>query len=251
MDQMAGLRDGSQVVIRRVTPADAPLLADAFQRLSRESRELRFLTAKSRLSMSELRYLTEVDGHLHEALGAVDPATGQGVGVARFARLAPDAEVAEVAVTVVDAWQRRGLGTLLLEELTDRARAEGIVRYTALVSGENTVVVDLLHRIGAHVRDADPKSGVLEYEIELAVSGLGDTLRSALRAVAGGHMAPPKRIADALSALLAYRLAPREGERGPTSRPRRRASKDDARQTDGRPQLRRARGPSGDRGDGT
>jgi RimJ/RimL family protein N-acetyltransferase len=211
---MAVLRDGSEVVIRRVTPADAPLLAEGFERLSRESRKLRFLTSKSHLSTRELRYLTDVDGHFHEALGALDPATGKGVGVARFARLAQDAEVAEVAVTVADAWQQRGLATLLLEELTDRARAEGITRYTALVSSENTVVLDLLRRIGAHVREIDPVSEAIEYEIELAASGLGHSLRSALRAAAGGHMAPPKRIVDALGALLSNRLPVGGGEPG-------------------------------------
>jgi RimJ/RimL family protein N-acetyltransferase len=236
---MAALRDGSEVVIRRVTSADAPLLAESFERLSRESRELRFLTAKSHLSARELRYLTEVDGHFHEALGALDPATGQGVGVARFARLAPDADVAEVAVTVADAWQQRGLGTLLLEQLTDRARAEGITRYTALVSAENTVVVDLLRRIGAHVREIDPVSEAIEYEIELAASGLGHSLRSALRAVAGGHMLPPKRIVDALSALLSNRLPVVEGEPGRVGGPSRRTPGEEAGLPDADAQLPR------------
>jgi RimJ/RimL family protein N-acetyltransferase len=197
----ARLRDGSEVFIARITPGDAPVLAEGFQRLSRESRELRFLTSKSRLSPSELRYLTDVDGHDHEALGAVDAATGRGVGVARFARLQPGGDVADVAVTVVDEWQRRGLGTLLLEELTARARAEGIARYTALVSGENEAAIKLLRNIGAHVRNTTPASGAIEYEIELAPTGLGDTLRSALRAAASGRMTPPRRITDALRAL--------------------------------------------------
>jgi RimJ/RimL family protein N-acetyltransferase len=209
-DQIALLRDGSEVVIRRVTPTDAPVLAEGFERLSRESRRLRFLTAKPHLSKGDLKYLTEVDGHNHEALGALDPATGRGLGVARFVRLAPDADVAEVAVTVTDAWQQRGLGTLLLEALTDRARTEGVLRYTALVAGDNTVVIDLLHRMGAHVRDGDAASHddgdaasqAVEYELDIAKTGLGDSLRAALRAVAGGVMTPPARIVDALAALV-------------------------------------------------
>ncbi len=76
--EVATLRDGSEVLISRLTPADAPLLADAFTRLSEESRRLRFLGPKPSLSSAELRYLTEVDGHRHEALSAIDPATGQG-----------------------------------------------------------------------------------------------------------------------------------------------------------------------------
>lgn len=78
------LRDGREVLVGRLTPSDAPVLADAFTRLSEESRRLRFLSPKPELSPSELRYLTEVDGHQHEALCAIDPGTGQGVGVAEY-----------------------------------------------------------------------------------------------------------------------------------------------------------------------
>jgi GNAT superfamily N-acetyltransferase len=212
MDRTAVLHDGSEVIIRRLTPGDAPVLAEGFERLSRESRRLRFLTAKPNLTRSDLKYLTEVDGHNHEALGALDPRTGRGLGVARFVRLAPGGDVAEVAVTVTDDWQRRGLGTLLLEVLTDRARAEGITRYTALVADENTVVVDLLRRMGAHVREGDAGSNAVEYELEIAKAGLGDSLRSALRAVAGGVMSPPARIADALAALIPDLLPLRNGK---------------------------------------
>jgi GNAT superfamily N-acetyltransferase len=199
------LRDGSEVMIRELTPLDAPVLAEAFERLSTESRDLRFLGSKPRLSTVELEYLTDVDGHSHEALGAVDVVTGRGVGVARFVRLAPEAPVAEVAVTVVDDWQRRGLATLLLEELNERARAEGIERYTALVSGENRAVVALLDHIGARILSADASAGTVEYEVDLPATGLGHSLRAALRAAASGHMTLPRRMAEALSSLLDHR----------------------------------------------
>lgn len=201
MRRMPSLRDGSEVIIRQITPADAPTLAAAFERLSDESRALRFLGANTSLSPHDLRYLTEIDGHAHEALGAIDPLTGQGVGVARFVRLAPDGRVAEVAVTVVDAWQGRGLGTLLLEQLSDRARAEGIERYTALVEGENRAVVTLLQHIGAEVRHEDVGSGAVEHQVEIAPTGLGNSLRAALREAASGRAPVPRSIAEALRAL--------------------------------------------------
>jgi GNAT superfamily N-acetyltransferase len=202
MAGMARLRDGSEVTIRELTPRDAPVLAEAFERLSPQSRDMRFLGAKPRLSTNDLRYLTEVDGRLHEALGAVETASGKGVGVARFVRLDPRAPVAEVAVTVVDGWQRRGLGTLLLEKLSERARAEGIERYTALVSGENRAVVGLLDAIGARVLAANAAAGTVEYEVELAPVGLGQSLRAALRAAASGQMTLTRRAAEALGSLL-------------------------------------------------
>jgi len=108
------------VLIRPVHGTDAPLLADGFARLSARSRQMRFLMAKRELSPAELRYFTEIDHHDHEALGAVDRASGRGVGVARYVRSAEDARSAEIAVTVVDEWQGRGLGTAALAESPDK-----------------------------------------------------------------------------------------------------------------------------------
>jgi RimJ/RimL family protein N-acetyltransferase len=160
------LRDGSKVVIRQVRSADAPLLADGFARLSPESRRLRFLRRKDALSAAELRYFTDVDHHDHEALGALDRAGGRGVGVARYVRDADDPHAAEIAVTVVDDWQGRGLGTELLAQLSGRARAEGIRRFTALASADNVVVAALLRGAGAGL--VRREHGTVEYEIELA-----------------------------------------------------------------------------------
>jgi RimJ/RimL family protein N-acetyltransferase len=162
------LRDGSKVVIRQVRSADAPLLADGFARLSPESRRLRFLRRKDALSAAELRYFTDVDHHDHEALGALDHAGGRGVGVARYVRDADDPHAAEIAVTVVDDWQGRGLGTALLAQLSGRARAEGIRRFTALVSADNAAMTALLRRLCA-----DPvrrEYGTVEWEITLLPS---------------------------------------------------------------------------------
>src|SRR5207342_1997238 len=109
-------------------------------RLSPESRRLRFLRRKDELTPAELRYFTDVDHHDHEALGALDHTGGRGVGVARYVRDAGDPQAAEIAVTVADDWQGRGLGTELLAQLTRRARCEGIGRFTALVSANNAAM---------------------------------------------------------------------------------------------------------------
>jgi RimJ/RimL family protein N-acetyltransferase len=162
------LRDGSEVLIRPVQSADAPLLAGGFARLSAKSRQMRFLTVKKELSPAELRYFTELDHHDHEALGAVDPADGSGVGVARYVRSAEDPQAAEIAVTVVDAWQGRGLGTELLVQLSDRARSEGICRFTALAAADNMAVAGLARRMGADL--ARRESATVLYEIPLVPS---------------------------------------------------------------------------------
>jgi GNAT superfamily N-acetyltransferase len=202
------LRDGSLVRIARITPGDAPLIAAGFERLSAESRRLRFLTSKPTLSSSELRYLTEVDGHRHEALGAIDPATGQGIAIARFVCDEADPSRAEVAVTVADEWQRRGLGTILLDRLADRAREEGVERFTALMAGDNPASSSFLEALGT-VKVVEVGGGALEYEIELAPKGLGSQLETLLRAAATGHWQMPPRVCDALRALVPIHFPPR------------------------------------------
>lgn len=200
------LQDGSEVLIGRVTPADARLLAEAFARLSEESRRLRFLGPKPHLSSSELRYLTEVDGHRHEALAAIDPQTGQGIGIGRFVRDRQRPVRAEVAITVADAWQRRGLGKLLLERLADRAREEGITSFSALVSHDNRNMHALLKRIDASAHVSQISNGVAEYEIEIAPKGLGSQLEAALRAAAAGHLQIPPRLWELLRGIVPLRL---------------------------------------------
>ena len=171
------LRDGSGVLIRPVRTTDAPLLAEGFTRLSATSRWLRFLTAKQELSPAELRYFTDVDHHDHEALGALDQADGRGVGIARYVRSADDPYAADLAVTIVDAWQGRGLGTELLARLADRALDEGIHRFTALVAAENEVVGLLLRKMRASL--VSRESSTLQYEIALVPGAEPDGDRSA------------------------------------------------------------------------
>ncbi|MGZ4590646.1 MAG: N-acetyltransferase family protein [Actinomycetes bacterium] len=161
------LRDGSAVQIRQVRGTDAPLLADGFNRLSAESRRLRFLTPKTQLSQEELRYFTDVDHHDHEAIVALGR-DGRGAGVARFVRDAEDPQAAEIAVTIVDDWQGRGLGTELLATLTERAHQEGIHRFTAIVAVDNLAMTALLRRLRANVELVRREFDTLQYLITLA-----------------------------------------------------------------------------------
>ena len=173
------LRDGSKVLIRQVRSTDAPLLADGFARLSPRSRQMRFLTRKKELSGAELRYLTDVDHHDHEALVALNHADGRGVGIARYIRHADDPQAAEIAVTIVDDWQGRGLGTELLTRLSGRARSEGIHRFTALVAEDNTAVARMLRNTSASLVGRSP--GTVEYEIILMPLGNSTTTPAAGR----------------------------------------------------------------------
>jgi GNAT superfamily N-acetyltransferase len=161
------LGDGSTVLVRPVDGTDAQLLSAGFERLSPASRRTRFLYPKQALSPSEVRYLTEVDHHDHEALGAVAEADGRGVGVARYIRDPHDPCSAEVAVTVIDDWHRRGVGTELLTQLVRRASEEGISRFTALIAADNPAPLGLLRKLDLDVELSGYGDDALEYKIEL------------------------------------------------------------------------------------
>jgi GNAT superfamily N-acetyltransferase len=139
------------------------------------------------LTPSELTYLTEVDHVDHEAIGAIHPATGAGLGVARYIRLPERPTVAEAAVAVVDDWQGRGLGRLLLDRLVTRAEENGIERFRALLIATNDAVRNLLAGIG-EVRVLRSGDGVMELEVELPVDR--QCLRLALRGAARGDASP-------------------------------------------------------------
>lgn len=181
------LRDRSMVTIRPITKSDRQLLQEAFARLSDASRRRRFLVPANSLSDEDLSYLTDLDHARHEALVALEAETGEAVGVARYVRVPGDRESGEVAVAVVDEWQGRGLATVLLSDLTERARQNGLRRYTALVSKDNEVVLDVLDRLGA-VRFGETANGEIEYGIDFPAEGIGDRLRGALGAAAAGQL---------------------------------------------------------------
>lgn len=157
--------DSLAVIVRPIRPADAPLLVDAFDRLSAMSRYNRFLGGKSRLTAADLHRLTVVDHHDHEALIAIS-GDQRAVGVARYIRTDAEAR-AEVAVTVVDAWHRRGLAHVLIDRLTERARAEGIRAFTALIGDDNDAALALLRNFHGHVAVVERSFGVTEYALDL------------------------------------------------------------------------------------
>jgi nucleotide-binding universal stress UspA family protein/RimJ/RimL family protein N-acetyltransferase len=189
------LRNGARVTLRPIAPEDKPLLAAIFERLSEQSRYRRFFTSKAELSAAELDYFVDVDHSDHEAIIAIDPSGGEALGVARYIRSTDDREVAEVAVTVADDWQRRGLGRALLDRLTYRARREGVRRFSALVQSENSASLGLLEGVGNTQRRSD--TGVVELVIELpAKRGIGVRLARALRAAAAGTLVPAQTLAQ-------------------------------------------------------
>jgi GNAT superfamily N-acetyltransferase len=162
--ELVALPDGSEIRIRPLTLADGPELVKGLEQLSPRSRYRRFL-GTPHIGPAEVRYLTDVDHHDHEALGAADARTGAGIAVARYIR-EPGTDRAEIAVTVENGWQGRGVGTALLLRLADRARAEGIRRFTGLLLAENAPMRALLAELGTPEL-TDLRDGTVEASVVL------------------------------------------------------------------------------------
>jgi RimJ/RimL family protein N-acetyltransferase len=162
--------DGAPVVIRPIRPDDKGMLSDGLRRLSPQSAQRRFLTPKRSFSRAELRYLTEVDGRDHVALVAENPVdpVRRLIAVARFVRLQDDPESAEVAVTVADEWQGRGLGSLLGRHVAHSARNRDIRRFTATMQSDNVPAHRLMAKLTNHLEQRHVGSGVDELVLDLA-----------------------------------------------------------------------------------
>jgi len=188
LDQLK-TRDGEALVVRPIESQDRSGLRDAFAHLSQESRYKRFLAPIRSLTESELDYLTQVDHRDHEALVALN-ADGEIVGVARYIRLPDDPTVAEVAVTVVDEWQGRGVGTGLLRRLAQRASETATGRFLAVCLAGNRDMLELLHELGPVVAEHSLGDDVVEVEVDLPAEPEAPELRAALRTAARGSPRP-------------------------------------------------------------
>ncbi len=162
------LRDGRMVVLRLGRPGDRALLERGFERLSPESRYRRFLAAKERLTDAELDYLTRVDQRDHVAIGAFERTDDgmEGLGVARFVRLADRPNTAEAAIAVIDDAQGVGLGGLLFSRLAAAARERGVERFASSVLGDNRVMQELVASMADEV-EMRVEDGVIYGEFEL------------------------------------------------------------------------------------
>jgi len=155
------LRDGSIAEIRPIGPADQGLLIEGLRQMSPQSKFARFGSGISGLSAAELRYLTDVNQVSHVAWGATIDEEPAGVG--RY--IVDSAAEAEVAITVVDRFQRRGLGRALFDALAASARAAGIESFHFAIEPWNRTVLRMLPGIEV---GHDESEGMLTGRIALA-----------------------------------------------------------------------------------
>lgn len=143
-------RTGEAVRVRPITPDDADLLVDFFERLGPESRYYRFFRVKTSLPPEEVAYFTTVDYATRMALVALYD--GRMVGVARYDSSPEHPDRAEVAFSVSDEMQGHGIGTSLLQLLTAYARDHGITGFRAFVLPENVQMMRVFRNSGYELK---------------------------------------------------------------------------------------------------
>jgi GNAT superfamily N-acetyltransferase len=150
--------DGTPLTVRPIAITDAAGLEGLFTRLSPQSVQFRFFSPVNRPPHAALLRLADVDHARRDALVALDGE--EIVGVARYdAR--PGTTEAEIALTIEDAWQRRGLGSLLARRLAKVARARGYERFLATMLPDNRAALGLVHKMSP---DATVRFVAGEYE---------------------------------------------------------------------------------------
>jgi len=162
------LSDGTKVHLRPIVPQDEPLLHEAVAAMSERTVYFRFFSPIKRMSDALAHRLAVVDYSDRFALVATTHRPNgpeRIVGVARYDR-ARGTDVAEVAVAVIDEFQRRGLGSALLANLARVARQNGIQSFSLIVLPENREMLGLLRKMG-WIHQAKLAGGVYEISFEL------------------------------------------------------------------------------------
>ena len=141
------LRDGTALRLRPIRADDAPRLVEYYGRLSAHTAYQRFFTVMKRLPPDWARLHSAVDYRTQLALLAECGPREQPelIAVARY-EPTDEPDTAEVAFVVQDAWQGKGLGTIMLDELLAAAAARGITRFRAYVLADNPRMLGLLRR---------------------------------------------------------------------------------------------------------
>jgi GNAT superfamily N-acetyltransferase len=159
----ATLRDGAEVQLRRLEPADIDAVIALHDTLSDRERYLRFFTMHPVYLKTVADKLAEGTGKDY-ALGAFE--SGMLIGVANYLVCGRPA-TAEVAVVVAHNDHLRGVGTVLLRRLAQIARANGLQRFVADVLVTNHLMFKVLHDAGLRPREAGTDDGVVHFDIDL------------------------------------------------------------------------------------
>ena len=153
LERYESLRDGTQIFFRPVKPTDEPALAEMLYSLSASSVRSRYFTHTMKFPHKDVQKLANIDYRNELAIVGVVPGPAgeeQVVAIAQYF-LDPKTMAAEVAFIVQDEWQAKGMGTFLLDYLTQIARQRGVKRFDARVLASNRPMLQIFQNSGYKV----------------------------------------------------------------------------------------------------
>lgn len=170
------LEDGTKVCIRSIRPTDELRMREGIERLSAQSRYLRFFSPQRMPSQAVIERLLDADGHRHLAWGAIHSGDHDhpAIGAVHAVRDEADTESAEFSVAIVDAFHGLGLARMLIAVLLVNCRIEGIETLDVQVLSENRAARGLITWLGAERGKAE--YSVTEYVLDTGMAL--DKLRS-------------------------------------------------------------------------
>jgi len=142
------LKDGSQIEIRALRRTDESDMLAAIEHTSAQSLQRRFFVMKRRFSDKERAFFMDVDFKNHVAIVAAANEGGRQTIAGGGRYIVFEEGRAEMAFVVIDAWQGRGIGSLLLRHLVKIAKASGLDELTAEVLPENTSMRKVFEKLG-------------------------------------------------------------------------------------------------------
>jgi acetyltransferase len=162
-------RDGTPLTLRPLGPKDAGIAREALRKLSPRTRYLRFFVRGWKLSEKRLARALNPDPTLEYALIVTAPGRkGEvGIGAGHFF-VTTKGDEAEFALLLVDEWQRKGIGALLLAELVLEARRRKLKRLHGEILAANAGMLKLVRRLGFAVstHPDDPNIRLASLDIE-------------------------------------------------------------------------------------
>jgi len=152
LEHYATLKDGTEIFFRPIKPSDEPALAEMLYSLSEESVRRRYMTRTVAFPHRDLQQLTNIDYKKDLAIvGVVPGVSGEEIVAIGQYFLDPKTQTAEVAFLVQDEWQQKGMGTFLLEYITQIAKQRGVKRFVAKVLPDNKPMLAIFHNSGYRV----------------------------------------------------------------------------------------------------
>ena len=146
------LSNGMRIVVRGIQPGDKKHIIQGLDALSSQSLFYRFNTSHPRIDERQLDYLTRVDQVDHVALCVMCSSGtdyGLGIGVGRYIRRTEEPHVAEIAITILDAYQRMGIGALLMVGLSKIAYKQDVTHFSMQVHASRYTLTRKLVESGA------------------------------------------------------------------------------------------------------